>query len=119
MQAVKRFESETDTCEYLENNYANMPGGEMQMSRVKTALKTIFNSIVIAGVIILVVGLYYSVVKAGIPYQDPPLELQIQYAINTGIGETLLKHGFLITVFGAVLRIVIGIVAKRTDTKRA
>ena len=37
------------------------------------------NSVMMAGGIILLIGLYYSMVKAGIPYQDPPLELQIQY----------------------------------------
>ena len=35
------------------------------------------NSVMMAGGIILLIGLYYSMVKAGIPYQDPPLELQI------------------------------------------
>ena len=88
------------------------------MNRIKKVLKTIFNSIILAGVIILVIGLYYSVIKAGIPYQDPPLELQIQYAINMGIGEILLKYGFMITVLGTILQIITGIIVKRTEMKR-
>ena len=87
------------------------------MNRIKKVLKTIFNSIILAGVIILVIGLYYSVIKAGIPYQDPPLELQIQYAVNMGIGDTLLRGGFLISVLGMILRIITGIIAKRMGTK--
>ena len=87
------------------------------MNTIRKALKTIFNSIILAGVIILFIGLYYSVIKAGIPYQDPPLELQIQYAVNMGIGETLLKYGFLITVFGIILRIIKAIITKRIGTK--
>ena len=88
------------------------------MNTMKT-LKTIFNSIILAGLIILLIGLYYDVIKAGIPYQDPPLELQIKYAVNMGIGDTLLKDGFLITVFGILLRITAWIIAKRAVTEEA
>lgn len=88
------------------------------MNTIKKVLNTICNSIFLAGVIILVIGLYYSVIKAGIPYQDPPLELQIQYAINMGIGEILLKYGFMITVLGTILQIITGIIVKRTEMKR-
>lgn len=67
----------------------------------------ILNSVVIAGVILLFIGLYYSVIKAGIPYQDPPLELQIKYAVNREIGEVLTGKGLLIAVFGGVARLVL------------
>ena len=83
------------------------------MNTIKKTFKTTCNSLILAGVIILIIGFYYSVIKAGIPYQDPPLELQIQYAINMGIGEIMLKYGFLLTVLGMILRIITGIMAKR------
>lgn len=34
------------------------------------------------GLAISFTGAYYCIVKAGIPYRDPQLELQIQYAVN-------------------------------------
>lgn len=55
-------------------------------------------ALIIAGIIILTIGLYYSVFKAGIPYQDPTPELQIQYEINYNIGNIMTKAGFLTTV---------------------
>lgn len=67
--------------------------------------------------IILLIGLCYVVVKAGIPYQDPPLELQIKYAVNMGIGEELTKDGFWIIAFGGVVRVLIGLIWKRKDNK--
>ena len=65
------------------------------------------NSVIIAGVIILLIGLYYSIIKAGIPYQDPPLELQIRYAVNSEIGEVLTGRGLLIAVCGSAARLVL------------
>lgn len=52
-------------------------------------------------------GAYYCVIKAGIPYQDPPLELQIQYAVNMGIGEQLVKNGFVLIVCSGVVRVIL------------
>lgn len=68
------------------------------------------NSVIFAGVIILVIGLYYYMIKAGIPYQDPPLELQIQYAVNMRIGEILTGSGFVIAVCGGVIRLILRLI---------
>ena len=76
-------------------------------------LKDLFNGFIIAGVVIFMIGVYYAVVKAGIPYQDPTLELQIKYAVNSGIGSVLLRTGGVVLVIGGVLRIVTGIVSKK------
>lgn len=72
-----------------------------------------FNAAILAGIIILFTGIYYCVIKAGIPYQDPPLELQIQYAINMGIGNILVKEGFLISVCGGIVRWLFKLVWKK------
>ncbi len=53
------------------------------------------------------------VVKAGVPYQDPPLELQIQYAINMGIGDILVRNGFLIVIGGGIIRLFLGLMLKK------
>ena len=75
--------------------------------------KEIFDALVIAGTIILLIGLYYWIIKAGLPYQDAPTELQIQYAINLGIGETLVKTGICVMALGTVCRIVSGFIGKK------
>lgn len=71
------------------------------------------NAVILAGIIILCTGMYYCVIKAGIPYQDPPLELQIQYAINMGIGDILVKEGFLISLCGGLARWLFKLVRKK------
>lgn len=81
--------------------------------KIKHILCQTINSVIIAGVIILFIGLYYSVIKAGIPYQDPPLELQIKYAVNEGIGEILAGKGFLIAVCGGAVRLVLWLIWRK------
>lgn len=77
----------------------------------------IFNSVILAGVIILLIGLYYSVIKAGIPYQDPPMELQINYAINMRIGKILMGKGLLIATCGGIIRLILGLILKKQRRK--
>jgi len=76
-------------------------------------LKKISSSVLIAGLIILVIGLYYLVIKAGIPYQDPTPELQIQYTVNMKIGEILSGLGFCMSIVAGICRIVLGIIGKK------
>ena len=85
--------------------------------KTKHYLNFAISSIILAGIILLVIGLYYSMIKAGIPYQDPPLELQIQYAINMGIGEILSKNGFLIAICGGVIRLLLGLIWRKCQQK--
>lgn len=80
--------------------------------KTKTILCSIVNAFIIAGIIILFIGIYYVMIKAGIPYQDPPLELQIQYEINAGIGSVLVRNGFNIAIFSGIMRVVLNLVLK-------
>lgn len=75
-------------------------------------LRWILSSVILAGVIIFIIGLYYWIIKAGIPYQDPPLELQIKYAVNMGIGDILVENGFVIAVCGGIVRFVVWLTGK-------
>ena len=81
--------------------------------KTKLYLNSAINSIILAGILLFVIGIYYSMIKAGIPYQDPPLELQIQYAINMGIGEILQKNGFLITICSGIIRLLLALIWKK------
>ena len=76
----------------------------MKITKFTDCFRQIINAVILAGIIILCTGMYYCVIKAGIPYQDPPLELQIQYAVNMGIGSILVREGFLISICGGVVR---------------
>lgn len=77
------------------------------MDKRRRLFQTILNSLILTGMIILLMGLYYAIIKAGIPYQDPPLEIQIQYAIYNGMGERLIKSGLLFIIAGIVLRFIL------------
>lgn len=79
----------------------------------KHYLNSAINSVILAGILLFVIGIYYSMIKAGIPYQDPPLELQIQYAINMGIGEILQKNGVQAAICGGVIRLLLGLIWKK------
>lgn len=81
--------------------------------KLKNILCTFVNAVIIAGIIILFIGLYYFIIKAGIPYQDPPLELRIQYEVNAGIGDVLIGSGFKIAVLSGIIRIILGLVCKK------
>ena len=85
--------------------------------KVRHRFCQIVNAVILAGIIILFRGLYYWVVKAGIPYQDPPIELQIQYAINMGIGDILVGKGFVIAVSGGIARVLLGLIWKKREKK--
>ncbi len=80
-------------------------------------LRLTLNAVILAGIIILCTGMYYCVIKAGIPYQDPPLELQIQYSINMGIGDILVKEGFLISICGGIVSWLFKLVRKKKQKK--
>lgn len=81
--------------------------------KIRYHLCQIINAAILAGVILIFMGLYYCVIKAGIPYQDPPLELQIQYSVNMRIGEILLGNGFVIVICGGIVRLLFGVILKK------
>lgn len=76
-------------------------------------LKKCFSSLIISGAVILLIGLYYLIIKAGIPYQDPTTEMQIQYAVNMGIGNVLSLTGVCMTVLATVIRIILGVIGRK------
>ena len=82
-------------------------------TKIESYLRMTFNAVILAGIIILSTGIYYCVIKAGIPYQDPPLELQIQYTINMEIGSILAKEGFLLSICGVIARWLFKLILKK------
>ncbi len=88
----------------------------MKKSRKQTFFSIIY-AVMLAGAILLLIGLYYLVIKAGIPYQDPTAEMQIQYAVHSQIGEILIGKGFAICACAGVLRLILGLVWRKTKEK--
>ena len=82
------------------------------MKKTVESLKTLSCGFIIAGVIILLLSAYYLVIKAGIPYQDPTPELQLQYTVNSHVGDELLTAGLTALIVGIVGRVVTGIIGK-------
>ena len=82
---------------------------------MKRIWNDIANGLMIAGVVILLISAYYLVIKAGIPYQDPPPDLQIKYAVNAGVGEELFKNGSIGFVIGLAGRIVTWLLHKKRE----
>lgn len=76
-------------------------------TKISGGLYQVVNAVILSGIILMFLGTYYCVIKAGIPYQDPPLELQIQYIVNMKIGETLLKNGLLMILCSGSVRLVL------------
>lgn len=74
------------------------------------------SAVALAGIIIFFIGLYYCMFKAGIPYQDPPLELQKQYAVYMGIEEILVHDGVLLFLGGGIFRLLLQLALKRRNT---
>ena len=83
------------------------------MKKAIDSLKSLSRGFIIAGIIILLLGAYYLVIKAGIPYQDPTPELQLQYTVNNRVGDELLTAGLTALIVGVVGRVVTGIIAKK------
>lgn len=75
------------------------------------------SGVLLAGIIIFSTGIYYCVIKAGIPYQDPPLELQIQYTINWEIGNIMVKEGFLLSICGGIAGLLYKLILKKRRKK--
>lgn len=71
----------------------------------------------IAGIIILFIDLYCCIVKAGIPYQDPPMDLWIQYEVNARIGDILVANGFKIAICSGIIRLLLGVIWKKCERK--
>ena len=73
----------------------------------------IFKCITIVGVVILVVGLYYSMFKAGIPYQDPTPEMLQNYNRWLMQGEIMTWAGIGILVLDVICLIVYRLIKHR------
>jgi len=75
------------------------------MMTIKEKLKTLFRSIMIAGIIIIIIGMYYLLFKAGIPDQDPTTEMTIKWMAYYSAGKICLLDGVITFIIGAAGKI--------------
>lgn len=68
--------------------------------------KKIVQVMAVSGGILVIAGLYFTMVKAGLPYQDPTPEMVSQYERDMGIGMVLLLAGLGTGIFSLVYSVV-------------
>lgn len=73
---------------------------------LKKAARMLALFVLFAGVGILIMGVYFAVVKAGVPYQDPPDILKAEYAAFDEAGKTCLWTGSLSIVAGIAIMVL-------------
>lgn len=68
--------------------------------------KKIVQVIAVLGGILVIAGLYFTMVKAGLPYQDPTPEMVAKYERDMGIGMVLLLAGLGTGIFCFVYTVI-------------
>ena len=80
--------------------------------RFTNHLNSISNTVIISGGIIVLAGVYYVIIKAGIPYQDPTPEVQFNYAVTVSTGNALMRIGVFSFFSGVILKIILFCVSR-------
>ncbi len=86
---------------------------------MKQRIKNIFSGILTAGLINVFIGLFYWVVVGGIPYQDAPLNLQINYTVNMRVGDTLFFMGAVLCFIGILGKIMLYFFRRKSASKES
>ena len=68
----------------------------------KSIIKTALYVLLMAGILIILIGAYLCVIKAGIPYQDQTIEMQIKWQAYYTAGTYNLCCGMVIGAIAAV-----------------
>lgn len=72
------------------------------MNKATQIIKNLSQGFLISGILSALMGAYYLFAKAGLPLQDPPLALKVQYEINFGVGEKMFMLGLTCLFIGCV-----------------
>ena len=78
------------------------------MNKVTKTILTISNSIIIAGIMVLLYGLYFLLAKGGVllPFHDAPEDVLWIYKINADIAKTIIGLGIIVLLVGIIFQIV-------------
>jgi hypothetical protein len=69
-------------------------------------MKTLCRALIAVGTVLAAIGVFYILIKAGLPYQDPTLDMQIDYLANQKAGRILFLYGVIIFAIGFLLRLI-------------
>lgn len=69
---------------------------------MREKFKSVACSAVLAGIIVALIGLYFWMFKAGLPYQDPTTEMTIRWMAYNFAGKTCLSYGTVISLIGVI-----------------
>jgi hypothetical protein len=73
-------------------------------------MKKISTYIIWTGLSLLVFGLIYEIMFAGIPYQDPPADIQLRYERNQMIASWTMMLGLATLLAGGVIRTLVSVI---------
>lgn len=76
-------------------------------------LKKLFEVTLGAGIVVLVIGLYFWLVGAGIPYQDPTTKMIIRYMANALAGTMCIKCGAVLSAAGLGGGIIVRMIKRK------
>lgn len=62
--------------------------------------RDLYRAAFLAGIILLLMGVYFMLIKGGIPYQDPTPEMQISYAAWWRAGKLDAFWGIVLLLVG-------------------
>lgn len=83
------------------------------MNRVNRVVKAVCLPVI--GLSIILAGFAYEVLFAGIPYQDPPPELQAQYDLHGSVAVLFYRAGVIVLLLGLL---AIPIIVRRAGKDR-
>ena len=67
-------------------------------------IRVFTDAIMLSGLIVIAIGIYFSLFKAGLPYQDPTIEMTIQWNAWYIAGDSCLKSGGICFIIGLIGR---------------
>lgn len=73
---------------------------------MKEKLKQLFVSITFAGIIVLLIGIYFWAFKAGLPYQDPTTDMTLRWMAYNFAGEACMLYGAITFTIGLIGHII-------------
>ena len=78
------------------------------MNKATKTIMTKLNSIIIAGIMLLLYGLYFLLTKGGVllPFHDAPEDILWIYKINADIAKTIIGLGIIVLLAGIIFQII-------------
>lgn len=68
-------------------------------------LKNLCYILIVIGIILFLAGIYFACIKAGLPYQDPTLEMTKKWLFYYHLGKNFSTFGVIAVMLGIIGRI--------------